>query len=138
MGSLVASTIPLTRTAVSADAGSASTGVARSMIFDPTGAIAMSARAAARAMTTVFDGTFCAPMAPLTMCRTVDILRKAVRLMKTNGASETSASATMSAMGLDRRLSGELLGAAAAVVVSVQMVSVEMVVSRVVSSAIGV
>ncbi|MCL2822497.1 MAG: hypothetical protein FWD57_00760 [Polyangiaceae bacterium] len=58
--------------------------------------------------------------------------------MKTNGASETSASATMSAMGLDRRLSGELLGAAAAVVVSVQMVSVEMVVSRVVSSAIGV
>src|SRR5690606_11998614 len=69
----------------------------------PTGAIAISVSAAASAITTVFEGTPCAPIAPRTMCRTVEIFTKAVTDMKAKGKSETTASATTSASGRLKR-----------------------------------
>ena len=74
-------------------------GAARSTIRVPTGAIAKRVSAAERAMTTVPEGTLWAPMAPRTIWSTVEILTNDVNVMKTNGKSETSASATTSASG---------------------------------------
>ena len=83
-------------------------GAARSMMRAPKGAMASTVSAAERAMTTVPEGTLCAPMAPRTICSTVEIFTKDVSVMKTNGKRETSASATTSASGRLRRLSTEL------------------------------
>ena len=54
---------------------------------------------------TVFEGTLCAPMALRTICSTVAIFTNAVTLMNANGRSDTSASATTSAMGRESRSS---------------------------------
>src|SRR5262245_41705876 len=56
-------------------------------------------------MTTVFDGTLCAPIALFTIWRTVELFTNAVTLMKTNGTSDTTASATTRTMGRPRRSS---------------------------------
>src|SRR6185503_14758480 len=65
----------------------------------------MSVSAVASAMTTVFDGTDCAPIALRTIWSTVEIFTNAVTPMKRKGKSDTSASATTSAIGLPRKSS---------------------------------
>ena len=63
----------------------AKSGAARAAIRSPTGAMAMSVSAAARAMITLLDGTLCAPMALRTICSTVAIFTNAVTVMNANG-----------------------------------------------------
>ena len=96
---------PRTSVAVSRALPLVKRGSAFVQIFSPTGCIARSVSEAASAMTTVFDGTLCAPIALRTIWSTVEIFTNAVTLMNTNGKSETSASATTRTIGRPSRSS---------------------------------
>src|SRR5450755_3970262 len=65
----------------------------------PTGAMASKVRAPASAMITVLDGMFCAPIAPRTICSTVEIFTNAVNVMNANGKSAANAKITTKLMG---------------------------------------
>jgi hypothetical protein len=65
----------------------------------PTGAIASKVSAPASAMITVLEGMFCAPIAPRTICSTVEILTKAVSVMNANGKSAARAKIITSVIG---------------------------------------
>jgi hypothetical protein len=105
-GSRVALTMPITHDAVSRSAVGSSNGPARSAMREPTGAIASTVRAPANAITTVFVGTLCAPMAPRTICSTVEIFTNAVSVMNANGSSVASPMARISVIGRARRSAG--------------------------------
>src|SRR5450755_3534913 len=65
----------------------------------PTGAMASKVSAPASAMMTVLDGMFCAPIAPRTICSTVEIFTNAVSVMNANGNSAASAKIMTSVIG---------------------------------------
>ena len=83
----------------------AKSGAARAAILSPTGAMATSVSAAARAMMMVLEGTPCAPMALRTIWSTVAIFTNAVTVMNANGRSDTTASATTRTIGRESRSS---------------------------------